>query len=410
MKTNHLRAAVLAAALWPLLLSAAPLTLDEALALAVQRSESSRAAGAAVGSAQEAAKAASQLPDPMLQVGIENLPITGADRFSTTREGMTMKRVGISQEWLSREKRDARQSAAEAMVAREVVAARSVVASVRLQTAIAYVGAVYAARTLELTVLNERHAQEEFEAARARLASATGNSREVLALASARGVAADESAEVRQAQAAAEVALKRWIGVEGSELAELSDWAVPSEAVYVATHPTVLVMQREVDVARRTATLSIENRTPNWTWQVAYGQRSGYSDMVSVGVSIPLPVATAQRQDREIASRQALVDKAESELVEAQREAQGEYRALRSDVDRLEERIARYRTAVVRPAEQRTAVATAAYRSSQSPLSMLFEARHAELEARRKLFALQADLAKAKVRLAFKPVMTEGIR
>ena len=41
---------------------------------------------------------------------------------------------------------------------------------------------------------------------------------------------------------------------------------------------------------------------------------------------------------------------------------------------------------------------------------MLFEARHAELEARRKLLALQADLAKAKVRLAFKPVMTEGIR
>lgn len=146
MKTNYPREAVLAAAPWPLLLSAAPLTLDEALARAVQRSESSRAASAAVSSVQEAAKAASQLPDPMLQVGIENLPISGADRFSTTREGMTMKRVGISQEWLSREKRDARQSAADAMVDREAVVARSVVANVRLQTAIAYVEAVYACR------------------------------------------------------------------------------------------------------------------------------------------------------------------------------------------------------------------------------------------------------------------------
>jgi outer membrane protein TolC len=399
MNANYLRAAILAVALWSPLLSAAPLTLDEALALAVQRSESRRAAVAAAGSAREAAKAASQLPDPMLQVGMENLPITGADRFSTTREGMTMKRVGISQEWLNREKRDARQSVADAMVRRATVAAHSADAEVRLRTAIAYVDAFYAGRTLELAALSEHHAKEELEAARARLASATANSQEVLALEAARGLAADQNAEARQQQATAEVALTRWTGVDAPELAKSPDLTVPHEAVYVEAHPAVLSMQRESDLAKRSATLSLENRKPNWTWQVAYGQRSGYSDMVSVGVSIPLPVATGQRQDREIASKQALVDKAQSDLLEARREVQGEYRALRSDIDLLEERIARYRTAVVMPTEQRTAVATAAYRSAQSPLSTLFEARHAELEAQRKLLALQSELAKAKAQL-----------
>jgi outer membrane protein TolC len=407
MKTNHLRVAVLAAALWPPLLSAAPLTLDEALTLAVQRSESRRAADAATGSAREAAKAASELPDPMLQVGIENLPVTDADRFSTTREGMTMKRVGISQEWLSRDKRHARQSVAEAMVRKEAVAARSAIAEVRLRAAIAYVDAFYAGRMRELTALNERHAREELVAARGRLASATGSSQEVLALEAARGLAEDANAEARQQQAAAGVILTRWTGVDAPELAESPNLAVPAEMDYVEAHPTVVAMQREVDLARNSATLTVENRKPNWTWQVAYGHRSGYSDMVSVGLSIPLPVAPGQRQDREIASKQALVDKAESDLLEARREAQGEYQALRSQADLLEERISRYRTAVVRPAEQRTAVATAAYRSGQSPLSTVFEARHAELDARRKVLALQSELAKTKARLVFTSITSE---
>jgi len=108
-------AAAAAAALLPALAVAAPLSFDQALSLAVQRSEAARAGRASALSATESSRAAGQLPDPMLGVGIENLPVTGADRFSTTRESMTMKRVGISQEWLSRDKRVARQAAADAV-------------------------------------------------------------------------------------------------------------------------------------------------------------------------------------------------------------------------------------------------------------------------------------------------------
>jgi len=114
-------AAAAAAALLPALAVAAPLSFDQALSLAVQRSEAARAGRASALSATESSRAAGQLPDPMLGVGIENLPVTGADRFSTTRESMTMKRVGISQEWLSADKRAARESAARAMVAREAL-------------------------------------------------------------------------------------------------------------------------------------------------------------------------------------------------------------------------------------------------------------------------------------------------
>jgi outer membrane protein TolC len=404
MPSHFLRAAALAAAFLPFLAEAAPLTLETALALAVKRSEAARAAQAGVASASEAARAAGQLPDPMLRAGIENLPVTGPDRFSTTRDTMTMKRIGISQEWLSSEKRTARQAAAEAVVAREQVQARSAVAEARLDTALAYLDAYYAAEAVKLTTLMEHHAHEELEAARARLASSSGSSQEALALTGARGLAEDESAEALQLQSAAQAALQRWVGVAIDELTPVAEVSGPTEQAYVAGHPTVMARQFDIDVAQRAAAVAASERKPNWTWEVSYGQRTNYSDMATVLVSVPLQVAPSERQDRETAAKFALADKAEAEQEEATRAATAEYRALASDAQRLHERIERYRTGVVAPAGQRTAAATAAYRSNQGTLMTLFEARHAEVEAQRKLLVLQRDLARTRAQLAFKPL------
>jgi outer membrane protein TolC len=137
---------------------------------------------------------------------------------------------------------------------------------------------------------------------------------------------------------------------------------------------------------------------------VSYGQRTGYSDMVSFGVSVPIPLAPAQRQDRETAAKLALVAKAEAEAIEATRTATAEYRGLVNDIQRLSERLDRYRIGVVQVAEQRTAAALASYRSNQTTLLVLFEARHAEVDAQRKLLTLQRDLAKTQARLVFRPI------
>ena len=407
MSISFLRAAVLLATSLPFLAAAAPLSLDTALQLAVERSEATRASRAGVRSATEAARTAGQLPDPMLRVGVDNLPVTGPDRFSTTRDFMTMKRIGISQEWLSSDKRVAREAAANAVTAREMTLTGVSVASTRLQTALAYADAFYAGEALTIATLIEHHAHEELEASRARLASATGSSQEVLALSGAGGSAEDESADARQQQNAARLALQRWVGVMPEALAPIPAEPQLSEDAYVSRHPSVIAMQRDMELATQVAAVAGTNRKPNWTWEVAYGQRTGYSDMVSFGVSIPLQISPGERQDRDTASKLALVDKADAELAEARRAATAEYQTLRSDAGRLQERIESYRASVVTPAGQRTAAATAAYRSNQAPLATLFEARHAQVEVQRKLLTLQRDLARSQIQLAFRPLTAE---
>jgi outer membrane protein TolC len=408
MFATTLHAAALAVALVPTLGAAAPLSFDQALSLAVQRSEAARAGRAAARSAGESSRAAGQLPDPTLSAGIDNLPVTGGDRFSTTRDSMTMKRIGISQEWVSADKRAARVAVANAMTEREAVQSRIAESEARLQVTLAYLDAWYADAALGLTAQSEHHLHEELEASRGRLAAAADASAEVLELTSSKGMAEDDSEEARQQQATAFVALQRWVGFRPDAVTPVPVFNVPSEQDFVARSPEVAGLQRDVDVARQNAAVAAKERTPNWTWQASYGQRTGYSDLVSVGVSIPLPIAPAERQDRETASKLALVDKAEADLAEATRVATADYLTLTSDAQRLQRRIDRYLTAVIAPAHQRTEAALAAYRSNQGLLTALFEARHMEVEVQRKLLTLQRDLAKVQAQLAFKPVAALG--
>lgn len=92
-----------AAAVWVAFLTlpawaAEPLTLSEAQALAVVRSQLLAANSASITASREMAAAASQLPDPVLKLGVENLPVNGPDRLSLSRDFMTMRRIGLSQE------------------------------------------------------------------------------------------------------------------------------------------------------------------------------------------------------------------------------------------------------------------------------------------------------------------------
>jgi cobalt-zinc-cadmium efflux system outer membrane protein len=410
MFTVFLRATAMVAVMLPAYAAAAPFTLDQAVDVAIKRSELTRSRRAGVASASAMASASGELPDPVLRVALEDLPVTGADRFHTARDSMTTKRVELAQEWLSTDKRAARRAAADAVVSRESITWQAAAANTRLQTTLAFLDAFYAAEALKLTTLMEHHAHEELALSRARLASATSSSQEVLGLTGALGIAEDDVAEVTQQQVVANVAMERWVGFHSDEIASPGSFAIPSEAVYVARHPTVMTMRRDTDVAERAVAVAAANRNPNWSWEVGYAQRTGFSDLFTVGVSIPLPIARERRQDRETASKLALVERADADLADAVRMATAEYRSLIANEQRFQERISRYQQGVVVIAEQRTLAATASYRSNQTNLVTLFEARHAEVDARRKLLTLQRELAKTEAELAFRPLSDEAAR
>lgn len=84
-----------------------PLSIDEAVNIAVQNQPLLQSLDDASSASREAAVASGQLPDPRLNLGIVNLPITGSDTGRFNRDDMTMSTIGISQEMIPQSKRQA---------------------------------------------------------------------------------------------------------------------------------------------------------------------------------------------------------------------------------------------------------------------------------------------------------------
>src|SRR5258707_8746281 len=82
-----------------------PLPLAEALKIGEKASPRLAAQGAALAAATELVPRARELPDPKLRIGVDNLPVNGADRFQYNSDSMTMRKIGVMQDFPNAEKR-----------------------------------------------------------------------------------------------------------------------------------------------------------------------------------------------------------------------------------------------------------------------------------------------------------------
>src|SRR5688500_15738310 len=114
---------------------AQPLSLDEALRTADAHSPRLVAQRHAVTAAEQQSARAAELPDPRLKLGIENLPVTGPDRFRYGADFMTAGVIGVAQEFPHAAKREARAVRAERL--REVEGANLQATRAALQREVA---------------------------------------------------------------------------------------------------------------------------------------------------------------------------------------------------------------------------------------------------------------------------------
>lgn len=377
-----------------------PLSLAEALRLAQSRSGALAAQDAARRSAEESAVAAGRLPDPMLRAGVNNLPVTGSDAGSLTRDFMTMRSIGIAQEFTRGEKRDARRArferAAEAADAGRAVA----LSMVQKGTAMAWLDRHYRERIVE--VLNEQRveAQLQIDGAQAAYRGGRGSQADVFAARAAVAQIDDRIAEARNQVDNARFALARWIG----ETRDRPLDATPSIAVSRVSashvepglehHPELQWMVRQEAVAQAEVAMAQADKRFDWSVEVMYSQRGpGYSSMVSVLFSVPLQWDQKNRQDRELAARLAGVDQARARREDMQRAHEAEVAAMLQEWRSHGARLQRFDTALLPLAAQRSEAALTAYRAGSGTLSAVLDARRGQLDLQLERLRLEGDRA-----------------
>ena len=384
------------------------LSLVETVRLASEQSPRLAATQYQLRSARERAVAAGQRPDPVLKAGINNLPVTGPDRFSTTQDFMTMRSIGVMQELTRAEKLQARGDLATREAELAATGARLARADVQREAALAWLERSF--RETERALLDEQlgHDTLQLQAAEALYRGGKGAQADVFAARGAIELTRDRMAQAERQIAVATALLVRWIGAAAQRpSAPRPDfrrpaWTGPDLGQHLATHPQVALAAGQEALAGAEAEVARANRRSDWSIELMYSQRGpSYSNMVSLNVSIPVQWDRGNRQDRELSAALAQRERAAAERDDRLREYEAEVRAMLEEWRADEERLRRYDASLLPLARQRTAAAMAAYRAASGPLTGVVDARRAETQVQLDRLVIEADIARRWARLNY---------
>jgi outer membrane protein TolC len=378
-----------------------PLTLAEAQRQAVSRSRALAAQDAASNAAREMAVAAAQLPDPVATLGINNLPINGPDAWSLTNDFMTMRSVGLMQEFTRDDKRRARAERFEREAEKSVAEKEARIAAIRRDTALAWLDRYYAEAQAAVVAEQSRQARLEIEAAETAYRSGRGNLADVLGARSALATLDDRASELARRVASARIALARWVG-DAASVALAARPAIDTLAfeprtldAEISHHPEMAVLSRDEELAAAEVRMAETNKKPDWSVQLMYSQRGpAFSNMISINLSVPLQWDQSNRQDRELAAKLALLDQARAEREDKLRAHAAELRAMLAEWENNRDRMMRYERELVPLASERTLATLAAYRGAKAALSDVLASRRGEIEIRMQALQLEADAAR----------------
>lgn len=380
------------------------LTLKHAQSLALQKSAQLVAHDAAGKAAREMAVAAGQLPDPILKLGINNLPINGEDRLSLSKDFMTMRSVGVMQEFTREAKRSARASRFDKEA--ETVSANRTLTLANLQraTALAWFDRYYQERIVELLQRQRSEVKLQIDAAEAVYRGGRGSLSDVYAARSALVQIDDRIAQSERLVATAIVQLTRWIGDTAAhplgsppEMARVSIGDANLEA-QLQHHPQLTVMVAQENTALADAELARASKQADWTVELMVNQRgAAYSNMVSINASVPLQWNPTNRQDRELAAKLATVAQLRAEREDAARAHVAEVRIMLQEWQSNRNRLRRYDDLLLSLASERTRAALVAYRggvATGGTLSAVLEARRSEIDTHMDRLRLEMDTAR----------------
>jgi outer membrane protein TolC len=386
-------------------LARADLGFDEATRLAREQAPALVAQQAALAGATAAVPAAGSLPDPRLSLGVDNLPISGADRFALTRDFMTMQRLGLMQEVPNAAKRLARGEGAAARAQREKALLAVAELAVQREASLAWLalyfaqqraarlGALVAENQLLISTLEPRIA-----AGKAMPADRSMARQEALAL-------ADRQDDARRDIAKARASLRRWVGARADEPLGGEPPAVHLQAEHVRAQvhehaeiapyaPMLAMAQAELDEARA-------ERRGDWAWEVVYSRRGpAYGDMVSFQVSMDLPWNKGQRQEPQISAKLKELDRIQAEREDMLRRHGEELEGQLADLAALDAQHARLQASGLPLATERVALSLASYEAGRADLGAVLVARREAVELRLRLIDLDAQRLALRVRLS----------
>jgi outer membrane protein TolC len=381
----------------------AALSFDETTRLAREQAPALQAQRSALDGAQALLPGAATLPDPRLIVGLDNLPVTGAERFSTTADFMTMQRIGLMQEVPNSAKREARAAGAQARIERERAMLAVTELVVRRDAALAWLAVYYAERRAARLAELERENQLLQDTLDARIASGQALPAERTMSRLDALTIADRHDDARRDVERARASLRRWVGARAAEPLEGEPPALQVSAEQLRAdlhrHAELAPYDAMQAVARAEAREADASQRGDWGWELVYSRRPQYGDMMSFQLVFDLPWDRDRRQQPQLVAKLREATRIEAERADTLRRHAEEIDAQLAELKALDAQHARLERQALALNSERVALTLASYQAGRGDLGAVLAARRDAVETRLRLIDLDAQRAALRVRL-----------
>ncbi len=351
--------------------------------------------------------AAGTLPDPVLTVGLMNLPTDG---FAFDQEGMTQFKVGLSQQFsrgdsLALQQQALRQSAEQYPWQR---ADRQ--AQVKAIVTEAWLNAYRAQQSIQLINQDKALFNQLIDITEASYANSLGTTRQQDIIRAQLELTRleDKLVMLEQQFDSAKKRLAQWLPIDmlsGPVSSDNGDVAAlmpyqnmqPTGVTEVLMgHPAVVAIEHALRAKSTQIEVAKEAYKPQFGMNVGYGYRddtpmgSSRADLFSIGVSVDLPLFTDNRQDQQVNAAIANAEAVKTTKLITLQKLQGQYFKELSQLSRLAQRRALYVEQLLPQMAEQAEATLNAYTNDDGDFSEVMRARISELNA--KIDALNIDI------------------
>ncbi|VAY89069.1 Outer membrane efflux protein (modular protein) [mine drainage metagenome] len=382
------------------------LTYQEALDIAESRASELKARQNTVSAAQAARISAGELPDPKLVMGVDNLPVQGSEAWSTTRDFMTMQRVGVMQEVTNGDKREAVRQLADTKVARADAELEIERLSVKRQTRLAWLKVYFLQQQQALLDQIEAENHMLSTAVTARLAAGQGKGSDSLQSRQESIALEDRRDDLERDLSKARADLARWVGAIATEPLTGPPPAYTPNPEHLRhnldRHPDIAIFGIQEDSGRAEVNLAKAAKKSDWAVELDYEHRAPlFGDMISVQFTFDLPIFAKTRQNPQIAAREQELERVSAERESMVRDHMAQLEALLAEQTALVRQIDRIDQDWLPLGQQKVDLTLAEYRSGQEPLTSVLDARKFLIDTRMKRIDLAARRAAIETELSY---------
>ena len=409
------------------------LTLEEAIRAAVTQDPWLKGSQYNEDAIMANSVAASTLPDPVVSIGLANLPTDG---FAFDQEPMTQLKAGVSQMFPRGDSLDIRRKQLQELAKQHPIMRQDRIAKTTLAVSLRWLEIFRAQQTIGLIEQDRALFEQLGEVAQASYSSAVGKVRQQDIVRAQLELTRleDRLTQLHSQKEQATAQLLEWLSDEAAwpssslnyqqnidlpvtaptirplylnAQGELESGNIQALANLLNNHPYVLTIEQKIEASKTGIDLAKQQYKPQWGVNASYAYRAddqigrSRADFISVGVSFDLPLFTSNKQDQAVSAAISQTEAIKTEKRLALRSLLSQLQSAYAAHQRLLQRAALYKTNILVQMSDQAEASLTAYTNDDGDFAEVVRARIADLNARIDALNVDVDLLKSQSQLNY---------